>query len=103
MEFIHLLQSNNIKVKVFRCDNATENEKFKEKIIELGMDARFEYFSAPGTPQQNGVVKRAFATLYGRVRAMLNYAKIKGDIRKLLWAECAKTATDLDGILYGKK
>ena len=30
------------------------------------MDARFE-FSAPGTPQQNGVVKRAFATLYGRV------------------------------------
>ena len=66
------------------------------------MDACFE-FSAPGTPQQNGVVKRAFATLYGRVQAMLNYAKIKGDIRKLLWAECAKMATDLDGILYGKK
>ena len=66
LEFIHLLQSNNIKVKVFRCDNAAENEKFKKKIIELGMDARFE-FSAPGTPQQNGVVKRAFATLYRRV------------------------------------
>ena len=30
------------------------------------MDAPFE-FLAPGTPQQNGVVKRAFATLYGRV------------------------------------
>ena len=33
---------------------------------------------------------------------MLNYAKIKGEIRKSLWAECGKTATDLDGILYGK-
>ena len=66
------------------------------------MDARFE-FSAQSTSQQNGVVKRAFATLYSRVQAMLNYAKIKGDISKLLWAECAKTATDLDGILFGKK
>ena len=60
------MQSNDIKVKVFRCDNAAE---FKEKIIKIGMDARLE-FSAPGTPQQNGVVERAFATLYGRVRAM---------------------------------
>ena len=63
MEFIHLLQS---KVNVFSCDNAAENETFKEKIIELGMDKRFE-FSAPGTPQQNGLVKIDFATLYGRV------------------------------------
>ena len=102
LEFIHLLQLNNIKVKVFRCDNAAENEKFKEKLIELSMDAGFE-FSAPGTPQQNGVVERAFAMLYRRVRAMLNYAKIKGEIRKLLWAESAKTTTDLDGILYRKK
>ena len=45
------------------------------KKIELGMDARFE-FSAPGTPQEKGVVERAFATLYGRVRTMLNYANI---------------------------
>ena len=66
LEFIHLLQSTSIKIKVFRCDNAAENEKFKEKIIKLGMDACFE-FSAPGTPQQNGVVERAFATFYGRV------------------------------------
>ena len=40
--------------------------------------------------------------LYGRAQAMLNYAKIEGDIRKSLWAECGKNATDLDGILYGK-
>ena len=94
-----LLQSNGIKIKVFRCDNTAENEKFEEKIIELGMDACFE-FSAPGTSQQNVVVKRAFAMLYGRVQAMLNYANTEGDIRESLWAECGKTATDLDGILY---
>ena len=33
---------------------------------------------------------------------MLNYANIEGDIRKSLRAQCGKTATDLDGILYGK-
>ena len=33
---------------------------------------------------------------------MLNYANIEGDMRKSLWAECGKTATDIDGILYGK-
>ena len=65
------------------------------------MDASFE-FLALGTPQQYGVVERSFATLYGRVHAMLNYPKIKDEIRKSLWAECRKTATDLDGILYGK-
>ena len=77
-------------------------KNLKKKIIKLGMDVSFES-SPPGIPQQNGVVKRAFTMLYGRVRAMLNYAKNEGDMCKLLWAECAKTATDLDGILYGKK
>ena len=39
------------------------------------MDVLFE-FSATGTSQQNGVVERAFAILYGRAHAMLNYAHI---------------------------
>ena len=30
---------------------------------------------------------------------MMNYAKFEGELRKKLWAECAKTATDLDGVL----
>ena len=60
------------------------------------------HISAPGTPQPNGVVERSFATLYGRVQAMLNYALVEEDIRKSLWAQYRKTATDLDGILYRK-
>ena len=93
------MQSNDIKVKVIRCDNAAENEKFKEKIIEFGMNVRFE-LSAQGAPQQNGVVEGAFATLNGRVSAMLNFIYVEGDVLKSLWAECQKTATGLDRILY---
>ena len=39
-----------------------------------GFDIGFE-FTAQGTPQHNSVVERAFATLFGRVRAMMNIAK----------------------------
>ena len=42
LEFIHLMQSNDIKAKVFRCDNAVENEKFKEKIINIGHALRYK-------------------------------------------------------------
>jgi hypothetical protein len=31
-------------------------------------------FTAPQTPQENGKVERAFATLWGRAKAMLNSA-----------------------------
>ena len=65
------------------------------------MKIDFEYTSV-GTPQQNGVTERAFATLYGRVRAMLNRAGLKGTMREKLWAECAMTATFLDGIHSNK-
>ena len=41
-------------------------------------------------------------TLHGRERAMLNYANIEGDIHKSPLVECRKTATNLDGIPYGK-
>ena len=43
LEFIYLLQSNGLTVMVFRCDNVAENKKIQEKIIELSMDARFEF------------------------------------------------------------
>ena len=38
---------------------------------ELGIV--FEY-TAPGTPQQNGVEERAFATMLGKTRAIMNGA-----------------------------
>ena len=58
----------------------------------------FEY-TAPGTPQQNGVVERAFVTVMGRARAMMNHAGFTMAKRQQLWCETAQTATMLDNIL----
>ena len=58
----------------------------------------FEY-TAPGTPQQNGVVERAFVTVMGRARAMMNHAGFTMAKRQQLWCEAAQTATMLDNIL----
>jgi hypothetical protein len=66
-----------------------------------GLVTRYE-FTAPGTPQQNGIVERAFATLFGRVRAMMNHALFSTQKRGELWAECAATATKLENMLSDK-
>ena len=87
-----------IKIEKFRCNNAEENNKFTEKLSALQKNIITQY-SAPGTPQQNGVVERAYVTLYGRLCAMLTYAKMEGEIRHKLWAQCANMATRLDSIL----
>ena len=58
----------------------------------------FEY-TAPGTQQQNGVVERAFVTVMGRARAMMNYAGFTMAKRQQLWCEAAQSATLLDNIL----
>jgi len=52
-------------------------------------------------PQQNGRVERKYATLLGRVRAMLNSAGLSGkyeNLRHGLWAECVNTTTKLANI-----
>ena len=50
------------------------------------------------TPQQNTVVERAFATLYGHIRANNNHAQLDKDVHQGLWAECATLCTMLDTI-----
>jgi hypothetical protein len=70
----------------------------KELFDEKGFGIKFK-FTARETPQQNGMVERAFATLYGRVQAMFANAGLEKIKRETLWAECAATATKLDHIL----
>ena len=76
-------------MKIIRCDNAGENEVLER---ELGI-------TAPGTPQQNGVVERAFVMVMRRPRAMMNHAGFTMAKRQQLWCEAAQTATLLDNIL----
>ena len=48
---------------------------------------------------KNGVVERAFVTVMGRARAMMNHAEFTMAKRQQLWCEAAQTATTLDNIL----
>ena len=86
------------QVKIIRCDNAGENKVLERESDKNELGIIFEY-TAPGTPQQNGVVERAFETVRGRARAMMNHAGFTMAKRQQLWCEAAQTATILDNIL----
>ena len=89
------LRTKGKETKFIRCDNAGENLATERLCRKEGLGIEFEY-TAPNSPQQNGRVERRFATLYGRVRSMLNAAQLNKEFRQGLWAECAQTATYLD-------
>jgi hypothetical protein len=84
-----LKAKNNVTVKYICCDNAGENKALEEACLTAGLGIQFEY-PTPGTSQQNGHVKRKFATLYGRVRSMLNHAGLPQALRHGIWAEQQK-------------
>ncbi|XP_021728379.1 uncharacterized protein LOC110695459 [Chenopodium quinoa] len=70
-----------------RSDHGTEfkNLKFDEFCTEHGMDHNF---SAPRTPQKNGVVKRKNRSLEDMARTML----ISSGVPRNFWAEAVNTA-----------
>ena len=99
IDWIKALKARHkIQVKVIRCDNAGENKVLEGESDKNELGIIFEY-TAPGTPQQNGVVERAFVTVMGRARAMMNHAGFTMAKRQQLWCEAAQTATMLDNIL----
>ena len=87
-----------IKVQRIRMDNAGENKMLEKSSDQNEMGIKFEY-TAPGTPQQNGVVERAFVTLIGNGTAMMNHARFTVKKRQDMWCEAAQTATMLDNVL----
>ena len=99
--FIKTLQNQEKKVKYIRCDNAGENRSLQHALENEGMNIKFE-FTARETPQQNGKVERAFATLYGRMRAMMAAVKWDDKMKHKFWTEAAATATKLDTIMNDK-
>jgi hypothetical protein len=76
------LQSGRI-LKICRSDNAKEFQK----LAKLFPDVQFEY-TAPYTPEQNGVAERLNRTLITTARALLGAAKLP----KYLWGEAVYTA-----------
>ena len=89
---------HKVQVTIMRCDNAGENKVLERVSDKNELGIIFEY-TAPGTPPQNGVVERAFVTVMGRARAMINHAGLTMAKRQQLWCEAAQTAAMLDNIL----
>ena len=99
IEWIKDLKARHkIQVKIIRCDNAGENQVLERESDKNDLGIIFEY-TAPGTPQENGVVERAFVTVMGRARAMMNHAGFTMAKRQQLWCEASQTAALLDNIL----
>ena len=76
----------NLSVRKIRSDNGKEfkNAILNEFCTEKGI---FRQYSAPRTPQQNGVVERKNMTLLEAARTMLNEAKLP----LYFWAEAVNT------------
>ena len=81
------MKDNDWSVRFIRCDNAGEHRTLEMACDKEGLNITFEY-TPPGSPQYNGVVERAFPTVYGKMRANFNAAGIKEDKQKLIWTEC---------------
>ncbi|KAK9071824.1 hypothetical protein SSX86_008253 [Deinandra increscens subsp. villosa] len=98
---INLENQSNLKVKTIRCDNGTE---FKNHVLNSFCEEKgiVRQFSAPRTPQQNGVAKRRNRTLIEAARSMLADSKLP----VIFWAEAVNTACYVQNrilIVKGKK
>ena len=71
----YLRRKLNIKVEKIRGDKSTENKMLQKECENQGMGIVFEY-TERDTPEQNGKVERKFGTLYARMSAMLNGARL---------------------------
>jgi transposase InsO family protein len=84
-----------LKVKKIRSDNGSEfkNLQVEEYLEEEGVKHEF---SAPYTPQQNGVVERKNRTLIDMARTMLGEFKMS----ERFWSEAVNTACHAINRLY---
>ncbi|KAJ9558364.1 hypothetical protein OSB04_012978 [Centaurea solstitialis] len=84
----------NLRVKVIRSDNGTEFKNADLNIFceEKGIERQY---SAPRTPQQNGVAERRNRTLIEATRTMLADSKLP----ITFWAEAVNTACYVQNIV----
>ena len=92
-------KETNITIKTIRCDNSGENRKMKDIIKSDPNKNIYFQFTAPYTPQQNVKIERKFQTLYGKIRSMLNWARLTERLRNKLWAHCADVTTTIENII----
>jgi len=95
------LKGQGKNVKFLRCDNAPEHgTKLTTICKERGVTVEF---TAPYTPQQNGVVERKIVMDCNQALAMLFGARLTESAQALLHAEAKATATKLSNLLWNKQ
>jgi hypothetical protein len=88
-----------IKVKCFWCDNDGENKSLQSLLKKKWKHyIKFEY-TAPNTTRQNGKIERKFATLYGKIRSVINAAGFPAFLCSRLWSYAAKCVTQLENTI----
>ena len=96
-----LLEQLRGSIKYMRCDNAGENVSHLAAVCRK-FGIQMEY-TAPYTPQTNGVVERMFVTIRDRAVAMMIGAQLTDQAQGRLWAEAVNTATRLTNITISSK
>src|ERR1041384_1926564 len=91
----HVMNNYSMKIKHIRSDNGTEfkNTGVQEFLDEMGITHEF---SAPYTPQQNGVVERKNRTLIDMARTML----AEYNTPLMWWAKAINTAYHIVNRVY---
>ena len=91
----HVMMNYGIKIKHIRSDNGTE---FKNTGLDTYLDTLgiTHEFSAPYTPQQNGVVERKNRTLAEMARTMLDEYKTP----RRFWIDAIHTACHIINRVY---
>jgi hypothetical protein len=83
--------------KYLRCDNAGENKKeLSELCVQRGIQIEF---TAPNTPQQNGVAERAFAVILDGALSSMIGAKLTTAYQGFLWAEAVYAQTKIRNMI----
>jgi transposase InsO family protein len=76
---LQIFQGLKISVKFIRCDNAGEHQR-ELQVLCVKYGIQLEY-TAPSTPQQNGLVERKFATDLSRANAIMESAGLTVSMR----------------------
>ena len=97
-DILDKLKASGKPVKYLRCDNAGEHMSELRKICKGEYGIQLEY-TAPHTPQHNGVVERMFSRDAKRALAMMISAAWTKEMQAKLWAEATKTAALLGNVL----
>jgi transposase InsO family protein len=96
-KFLDYLKMLGKRLCYVQCDNAGENTKqLQNACTKRGIKMEF---TAPNTPQQNGIAERAFATLLHRANAMMFASNMSNLACKKFWSEAVQASTMIDGLL----